>query len=74
VEGDACPADGHVLGTADVHLLAQRTEQRERVPGDTEMAFDEIVDRLLQNAGRAQLERGADVGRKDGRWAGRVNT
>jgi hypothetical protein len=44
------------------------------VPGDAEMACDEIVDRLLQNVGRAQLERGAYVGRKDGRWAGRVNT
>jgi hypothetical protein len=74
VEGDACPADGHVLGTTDVHLLAQRTEQRERVPGDTEMAFDEVVDRSLQNSGRAQLERDAHVGGKDGRRAWRVNT
>jgi hypothetical protein len=38
------------------------------------MACDEIVDRLLQNAGRAQLERGAYVGRKDGGWAERVNS
>jgi len=44
------------------------------MPGDPEMALDEIVDRLLQNAGRAQLERDADVGRNDGGRARRVNS
>jgi hypothetical protein len=74
MEGDACPADGSVLGTTDVHLLAQRTEQRERMPRHAEMAFDEIVDRLLQNVGRAQRERDAYIGRKHSGRAGRVNT
>jgi hypothetical protein len=74
MEGDACPADGRVLGMADVHLLAQRAEQRERVPSDAEMALDEIVDRLLQNVGRAQWERDAYIGRKHGGRAGCVNT
>jgi hypothetical protein len=74
MEGDACPADGRVLGTADVHLLAQRTEQRKRMPSDAEMAFDEIVDRLLQHACRAQRKRDAYVGRKHGGRPRRVNT
>jgi len=74
MEGDARPADGRVLGTADVHLLAQRTKQGKGVPGDAEMAFDEIVDRLLQNVDRAQRERDAYIGRKHGGRAGRVDT
>jgi hypothetical protein len=74
MEGDARPADGRVLGTADVHLLAQRTEQRKRMPGHAEMAFDEVIDRLLQHADRAQPERCPYVVRKHGGRAGRVNT
>ena len=53
MEGDACPADGRFLGTADVHLLPQRAEQCERMPGDPETAFDEVVYDLLQDPGRA---------------------
>src|SRR5438034_3550390 len=47
VKADACPADGRFLGTADVHLLPQRAEQCERMPGDPETAFDEVVYDLL---------------------------
>jgi hypothetical protein len=74
MEGDAGATDCGFLCLGFSRVLAQGLEQAERMPRHLEVTLDEVIDRSFHVLREMQPQRDAHVGRKDGEWAGRVDT
>jgi hypothetical protein len=66
VEGYASPAKRGIPCLVTVGLCRQTAEQYERTPGDPELAFGVVVDRLFQHPRCVQSQCDACIGWPDG--------